>query len=150
MRDALKFISRILMLLGIGISLYLVVNEPTSSSAGTLLYCPAPLGVNSTLINCAKVLSSNYATIFGVPLALISLVWFAMVFALSWFGKAGTYFALTGIFGLIYSPIAMFLIGSICTYCLVLDLILIPLISISAYRVIKRKKKRSGTETIGS
>lgn len=59
---------------GLGIAAYLTVEHFTAS---TTLACPA-----TTHINCAKVTSSDYSKVFGIPVAVAGLAYFAVLLPL--------------------------------------------------------------------
>ena len=65
----------VLSLAGFAISGYLTYEHYTSS---TSLTCPATGGI----VNCFKVTTSQYSKIWGVPVAVLGLVFFAVMLAL--------------------------------------------------------------------
>jgi uncharacterized membrane protein len=65
----------LLSALGFGVSGYLTFEHYTSS---TSLSCPAGGGA----VNCLKVTTSTYSMIHGVPVAVLGLVFFAVMAAL--------------------------------------------------------------------
>lgn len=67
----------ILSILGIGVSAYLTYEHYTGS---TSLACPAP--GRGSLINCAKVTESPWSMEFGIPVAVLGLVFFAVMIGL--------------------------------------------------------------------
>ncbi|MGB9376348.1 MAG: vitamin K epoxide reductase family protein [Mycobacteriales bacterium] len=60
--------SLVLSLLGLAVSAYLTIEH---YSAGNTLACPA-----TATINCAKVTTSAYSTLFGIPVAVLGLAFF--------------------------------------------------------------------------
>jgi uncharacterized membrane protein len=60
--------STVLCLVGLAVSAYLTVEHYSSS---TTLACP-----ESATINCVKVTTSSYSELFGVPVALLGLLFF--------------------------------------------------------------------------
>lgn len=60
--------SLVLAVLGVGVSAYLTVEHYSSS---TSLACP-----ETGAINCVKVTTSSYATLLGVPVAVLGLLFF--------------------------------------------------------------------------
>ena len=66
--------SLILALIGLAISLYLTVEHYTTS---TLLACP-----ESATINCAKVTTSRWSHMLGIPVAVLGLAYFVVMTAL--------------------------------------------------------------------
>jgi uncharacterized membrane protein len=69
------YVGTVLSFLGFGIAGYLTYEHYTSSSS---LTCPAGGG----LINCLKVTTSPYSMIHGVPVAVLGLVFFAVMLVL--------------------------------------------------------------------
>ncbi len=69
------YVGTVLSFLGFGIAGYLTFEHYTSSSS---LTCPAGGG----LINCLKVTTSPYSMIHGVPVAVLGLVFFAVMLVL--------------------------------------------------------------------
>ncbi len=67
----------VLSILGLGVSAYLTYEHYTGS---TSLACPA--GSAGGLINCAKVTTSPWSVEFGIPVAVLGLVYFAVMLAL--------------------------------------------------------------------
>jgi uncharacterized membrane protein len=66
--------SLVVAVIGLAISVYLTVEHFTSP---TLLACP-----EGAVINCAKVTSSQWSVILGIPVAVIGLGYFAVMTAL--------------------------------------------------------------------
>lgn len=61
-------VSLVITLVGLAVSSYLTVQHYT---AATTLACP-----DNTVINCAKVTSSSYSMVAGVPVALLGAIYF--------------------------------------------------------------------------
>ena len=83
--------------------------------------------LSSGIINCKSVVTSSYSVIFGIPLAIYSLLWFALALVLTRYKKVRTVaeiWLLIGIGGIIYSLFSMYMLGEICVYCVTLDLII--------------------------
>lgn len=122
-----RLLTVILLILGIIISGYLVIVhfEPQA------LVCPT-----SGFIDCPYVLNSSYATVFGVPLAIIGFVWILIMLAIVLNRKnsaADTIYPiwiLLGIVGVAYSLSAQYMLKQICEYCFTLDIIIIITIAI--------------------
>ena len=103
--------------------------------SGVPLYC-----ANSGIINCASVLSSKYAFIFGVPLAYYALLWAIVAFALFFIKNKRiiqyrNWFYIIAIGAVIYSFSSMFALGEICEYCSVLDASIIGIFIITIYSI---------------
>lgn len=104
----------ILAAVGLADSAYLTINSLFSKVP---LVCPT-VGI----INCGLVTSSKYAHVFGIPVALLGLLWFAAMFVL---GIARPSFAvyvllplwIAGIVMVGYLVYAEFLLHAICLYC---------------------------------
>jgi uncharacterized membrane protein len=121
----------ILLGLGIVISGYLTYVHYSPSA----LVC-----LQSGIINCKSVVTSSYSVIFGVPLAVYSLLWFALALILTHYKKTRTIaeiWLLIGIGGIIYSLFSMYMLGEICVYCISLDV----LIALSIALFFKEKPK---------
>ncbi len=112
-----------LLIIGIADSAYTVVVHFSPAA----LYCPS---VN-TVVNCAKVLQSQYSSVAGVPLAVLALVWTVVAAVLflradrKRMGFAVNVWAIVGIAGVFYSVAAMASLGNICIYCSLLDAIIV-------------------------
>ena len=111
------------VVLGLAISVYLtyIHFEPAG------LYCP-----NTGIINCEQVLTSSYSAVLGIPLALQALVWFAVLGVITFYRSSdnGAFhlvkdiWLIVGLGGIVYSVVAMHLIGKICIYCSSLDVLI--------------------------
>lgn len=109
-----------LSLAGLGVSAYLTVTHYT---AGVTLACP-----ESATINCEKVTSSPQSEVFGIPVALLGLVYFAFMVAINlpaaWDSRRREVHALRiaaivagvgFVFYLIYAE--LFVVDAICLWC---------------------------------
>ena len=67
--------SLVLSLAGLGISVYLTIEHFTAS---TTLACP-----DTGALNCLKVTTSEQSALLGIPVAVLGLVYFAAMLALS-------------------------------------------------------------------
>jgi uncharacterized membrane protein len=67
----LALLSTLLCLVGLAIAAYLTYEH---YSASTTLSCP-----NTGTINCLKVTTSSYSTVFGVPVALAGLLYYIVM-----------------------------------------------------------------------
>ena len=118
--DSMKHLSRILILLvvaGVMISTYLLYKEGDPSSVA----CSIGGG-------CEKVLSSEYAKLYGYSIALYGLVWYLTGLALIWLVYirriwTKTIFQLWAFSGLFFSLYLLYLeatkIHAYCTWCLI-------------------------------
>jgi len=87
------------------------------------LVCPT-IG---TAVNCESVLSSSLSTIFGVPIAALGLIWFIAAIFFFVFGHnkiIKNLWMLFGAGGILYSIVGQSIIGKICIYCSLLDVLL--------------------------
>ena len=87
------------------------------------LFCPT-IG---TTVNCESVLTSSLSDVFGIPLALIGLLWFVASMLFFAFGTnkiVRNVWMMFGIGGILYSIIGQSIIGKICVYCSLLDVLL--------------------------
>jgi uncharacterized membrane protein len=107
------------LILGIIDSFYLTVVHFLPKA----LDCPTIGGI----VNCETVLSSSFATVFGIPLAVLGLVWFIVALGI-FFAKPHrvirNIWLILGVAGIVYSITAQALIGKICIYCSFLDLLI--------------------------
>src|SRR3954471_2414858 len=67
--------SLVLAVAGLGISVYLTIEH---FSASTTLACP-----NTGALNCLKVTTSEQSAVFGIPVAVLGLVYFVAMLAVS-------------------------------------------------------------------
>ena len=68
-------ICTILCILGLGVAAYLTYEHYTGSKT---LSCPA----TGNLVNCLKVTTSSYSKIHGIPVAVLGLIFFAVMIVL--------------------------------------------------------------------
>jgi len=118
--NKISYTGLVFSLLGIADGTYLTVAH---YSGIVQLACP-----DVGIINCAKVTSSSYSMIHGVPVALLGLIFFVVMFVLQlpffwrsqadWFRYARLGFAILGIifvFWFVY--VELHLLRAICLYC---------------------------------
>jgi uncharacterized membrane protein len=109
-----------LAMIGIGLGVYLTIAHYTTP---VLLACP-----ETGIVNCAKVTTSSYAEILGVPLALLGLLYFIAMLPLQlpvawrsqniWVRRGRLIMSASGILmimWLIY--VELFKLNAICLYC---------------------------------
>ncbi|MEM3883848.1 VKOR family protein [Candidatus Micrarchaeum sp.] len=106
-----------------------------------VLACP-----NTGIIDCATVLTSGYSSVFGVPLALLGLIWsVVLLFIFAKRNAASEFLApiwyMVGILAVVYSFSAQYLIGKICIYCTTLDISIIVLVSIGVFALKLHERK---------
>ncbi|MGI0100687.1 MAG: vitamin K epoxide reductase family protein [Candidatus Micrarchaeaceae archaeon] len=110
----------IVLILGIIDAGYLTIVHFMPSA----LDCPTING----LVNCETVLSSSFAEVFGVPLAILGLIWFVASLLFVAFGSnriARNIWMIIGAGGVMYSFVAQSVVGRICVFCLALDILII-------------------------
>jgi uncharacterized membrane protein len=120
---------------GLAVAGYLTVEHYTAS---TTLACP-----ETGVINCQKVTTSAQSAVFGIPVALLGLLFFAVMLPASlpvaWrsphpvlrWGRAG--FALVGVgfvFYLVYTE--LFTLGAICLWCTAVHALTVLLFAVVA------------------
>lgn len=109
----------IILVLGIIDSAYLTVVH----FAPGALYCPT-IG---TAVDCKTVLTSSFSNVFGIPLAVMGLVWFVASLLFLYFGSnkiVRNIWMIVGLGGITYSIIGQSLLGKICIYCSLLDVLI--------------------------
>ena len=130
----LAWLGLALTVAALGVSIYLTINHYTTP---TTLACP-----ESAHINCVKVTTSPYASILGVPLALLGLLYFIAMIPLqlpaAWrsrnqlLRRARLAFAGLGIvmvFWLLY--VELFLLNAICLYCTAIHILSVILFGLT-------------------
>ena len=130
MKNKLVFL---LLVLGILDSAYLTVVHFLPGA----LECPTV----GTTINCESVLSSSFATVFGVPLALMGLAWFVVTLILFVYRPSRILlnsWLLLGAGGIIYSITAQSLLGKVCIYCSLLDVLIALSVGLLFYASYKK------------
>ncbi len=124
-----------LSLIGIIISIYLTWVHYTYVQ----IACP-----ETNVINCAKVLSSQYSTIFHIPLTLFGLFYFLVFFIFSFYKKYEKYlfiFSIIGVlsvFALVYIEIG--LIKAICLYCTSVHILVFLIFFILLFKIFFAKR----------
>lgn len=118
--NKLAWAGTILALIGFGLSLYLTIAHYTTPE---ILSC-----AENSIVNCAKVTTSSYATILGIPVALLGLLYYVamipMQLPIAWRNKsvalkrvrlASAAIGIVMILWLIY--VELFKLNAICLYC---------------------------------
>ena len=116
----LPAVSLAVALIGLGLSIYLTYEHYTSSAT---LACS-----DNGVVNCLQVTTSAQSKVFGIPVALLGLVYFAAMvpacLPVAWrsraawlrYGRIGAgAVGIAFVFYLLYSE--LFTIGKICLYC---------------------------------
>jgi uncharacterized membrane protein len=123
----------LLCLIGLGASAYLTFEHFSSS---TTLACP-----DTGAINCVKVTTSSYSHLFGVPVALLGLLFYLVVTVLclpvmwrsdkTWVGRARLVATVGGVAFVLYLVWAeLFRIEAICLWCTVVHATTIALFAV--------------------
>lgn len=121
----------LLSILGMLISIYLTAYHYIG---GVPLICQ-----NSGVINCANVLNSQYAILFGIPIAVFGIAFFIIELLLLWYKNDGItlLWNFLGLGSVIYFVYAEYMVGNICEYCTMVHIIVIILLSLSIYKFLK-------------
>ena len=136
--------SFVLTLIGLGLSIYLTISHYTDQAA---LFCQ-----QNSVVNCLKVTTSPESEIFGIPVAVLGLVFFVPMTVLNspwgwrsplpvvrWLRLAGVAVGLIFVVYLVSAELV--LIGSICEYCTgvhIVTLALFAVVVIGQYRMSHR------------
>jgi len=131
MRSGRRVLQFALAATGLLISIYLTLYH----------YAGVPLVCSETgLINCASVLNSPLASIFGIPIAVYGMVFFVVAILLL-FQKNLDAIAVWNLFGVgsvVYFVYLEHVIGSICIWCTAVHLTAIILFAISVYDLMRK------------
>ncbi|MCL4372212.1 vitamin K epoxide reductase family protein [Candidatus Marsarchaeota archaeon] len=100
-----------------------------------VLACP-----DTGIVDCAQVLSSNFSSVFGIPIAFLGLAWVVIMLVISYKRDELTAFLapiwyIVGLFGVGYSFTAQYLIGKICIYCTTLDVCIIAIVLLATFKL---------------
>jgi uncharacterized membrane protein len=136
--------SFLLTLAGLALSIYLTISHYTDQAA---LFCQ-----QNSVVNCLKVTTSPESEIFGIPVAVLGLVFFVPMTVLNspwgwrsplpivrWLRLAGVAVGLVFVVYLVSAELV--LIGSICEYCTgvhIVTLALFAVVVIGQYRMSHR------------
>ena len=137
--------SFLLTLVGLALSIYLTITHYTDQAA---LLCQ-----QNSVVNCLKVTTSPESEIFGIPVAVLGLVFFVPMTLLNspwgwrstlpvlrWLRLAGVSVGLIVVVSLVSAELV--LIGSICEYCTGVHIVTIALFAvvvIGQYRMSHRE-----------
>ncbi len=134
MQGRIKTAFIILSLLGLAISVYLTAYH----YAGIPLVCS-----DKGVINCNNVLNSPISYIFGIPIAVYGIPFFAVELALSLFTRNRDAVMLWNVLGIAMVAYFVYLeyrIGNICIWCTSVHVIVVALLGLSAYQLVKDKR----------
>lgn len=132
----LPWATTLFALSGVGVSTYLTIAHYTTPK---LLACP-----HVSILNCGKVTTSVYSSIFGLPLALLGLLFFIGLLPLQlpqvwriklpviiWGRLAIATSGILMIFWLVY--VELFKLNAICIYCTAVHIITLILFALTAF-----------------
>jgi uncharacterized membrane protein len=122
---------------GLGVSIYLTAEHYTAS---TTLACP-----DTGVVNCVKVTTSPQSMVLGIPVAVLGLVFFVAMTALTvpaaWRNRSAPVrwsrlgLAAIGVVSVIYLLyVELFVVDAICLWCTTVHVITLALFVIIAYR----------------
>lgn len=120
---------------GLAVSAYLTFEHYT---AGITLACP-----EGSVVNCARVTSSSWSLLFGVPVALLGLLYFVVFTALFVPAVATRLPAIdtvrlvlagVGVAFVLYLVWAEFAVGAICLWCTAVHAIAVVLLLVLVYQ----------------
>lgn len=126
-------VSLALSVLGLAVSVYLTFEH---YSASTTLACP-----DTGALNCLKVTTSEQSKLFGVPVALLGLLYFAVMVGLSLLWRsprreirlgrlAFTAVGVLFVAWLVYAE--LFTVGAICLWCTAVHVLAVGLFAVTA------------------
>lgn len=132
--------SLVVAVLGVLVSAYLTVEHFTSS---TTLACP-----EGATVNCAKVTSSQWSELLGVPVALLGLAYFVVMAVLvsppAWRQRrldvvrvVGVVAGVLMVFYLVW--VELFRVNAICLWCTAVHLLTLVLLGTVLWRVSDRQ-----------
>ncbi|MEK6941097.1 MAG: vitamin K epoxide reductase family protein [Nanoarchaeota archaeon] len=140
-RKTLLRVVKILSVIGILLSLYLVKNHYTGITEGS--FCDFGEEISCSLVN-----SSIYSELFNVPVALFGALWFVILYLLAHYGmnkivhnKGLVAWSLIGTTFIVYMIMAEIILRSICPLCTILHIIILTVLFISIY--INKNTKKS-------
>lgn len=123
------WLSRGLWTVGLLVSVYLTVQHFTGNAT---LAC-----TNAGIVNCESVTTSRWAYVFGVPVALLGLLWFVAGTVFAWvleprlpqqrarlLGAGYTGVGVLFVLYLVYGEISL---GQICSWCTVVHVVTVAL-----------------------
>lgn len=129
-----------LVLAGIGllVSLYLTIEH---FSASKTLACP-----ESSTINCAKVTTSKWSHVVGIPVAVLGLAYFVVlvaictppawrVAALTWIRVAAVVVGAVSVIYLVW--IELFRVDAVCIWCTAVHLVTVALLATVLWRTLQ-------------
>jgi uncharacterized membrane protein len=133
--------SFLLCLAGLGISVYLTIEH---YSASTSLACP-----DTGVVNCLKVTTSTYSKLFGVPVALLGLLYYVGLTVLCcppvwrrspvWVGRLRLIAAALGVAFVVYLVWAeLFRVDAICLWCTAVHVVTVAVFAVLVLAVALR------------
>ena len=96
------------------------------------------------IINCGRVLTSNYSEIFNIPLPVFGIIYFVFLLVLSFLKKTENMIFILSIISLFVVALLVYIefgiLHSVCLYCSTIHLIAIIIFFISLYKYLFRKE----------
>ncbi len=96
------------------------------------------------IINCGRVLTSNYSEIFNIPLPVFGIIYFVFLLVLSFLKKTENIIFILSIISLFVVALLVYIefgiLHSVCLYCSTIHLIAIIIFFISLYKYLFRKE----------
>lgn len=114
-----RFWLKIVLALGLLDTIYLTIVHFSPRA----LYCPNV----SSVVNCEQVLTSGLSNVFGIPLAVLGLVWFVVAIVILHYKPhriVKNLWLIVGAGGIVYSITGQSILGKICIYCSALDVLI--------------------------
>jgi uncharacterized membrane protein len=96
------------------------------------------------IINCGRVLTSNYSEIFNIPLPVFGIIYFVFLLVLSFLKKTENIIFILSIISLFVVALLVYIefgiLHSVCLYCSTIHLIAIIIFFVSLYKYLFRKE----------
>lgn len=136
-------VSFIVALIGVALSIYLTIEHFTSPS---VLACP-----EGATINCAKVTSSSWSVIVGIPVAVLGLAYYVVMSLLllpaAWrrrqLDPVRVVGAVVGIVMVLYLVwVELFQVSALCLWCTAVHVCTLVLLAAILWRVVNRRPIR--------
>jgi uncharacterized membrane protein len=121
----LKNLSKIMLILGTIGSIDAVYLTLEAVNPNVPLFCPA-----ASILNCTLVTSSAFSRFFGIPVAVLGLLWFVAIiglYLLPGHSEVSALLVPLWVIGMIFVVylvfVELFVIGSICAYCTIAHIV---------------------------
>jgi uncharacterized membrane protein len=140
---------RLLTTVGLLVGAYLTMLHIQAGVNGQI---ESPFCGTGTTINCTSVLGSDYARLFGFPVAGLAAATYALTLLLSFIGSSALLVLLCGwafAFSLYMASLSLFVIQAACVFCITLYLVNIGLL-VSAVALARSSALLSGQQAVVS